>query len=197
MTYENFKKQYQDKKCIILLEGKRNVLPEDTDKLKAIARQLALDLPLATFRSGNAGGSDELFAEGVATVDVQRLQLIKPYSTHRKNKLYEEITTSLDEITLHENDEVIYHTKKATKNATNLVDNYVKGVKNKLSIKASYLIRDTVKVLGSGDIEPADVALFYDDLKDPVSGGTGHTIRVCIENNVPQFNQEIWMGWIR
>jgi hypothetical protein len=194
MTYSQFIEKYQDQKCVILLEGKRNVLPEDENKLIALAKKLAMDLPIATFRSGNAGGADEFFSQGVASVDINRLQLIKPYSTHRKNKLYEEITTSLDNITLHEN--VIYETKKASKNAGNLIDSYAKGVKNKLSIKGSYLLRDTVKVLGTDDIPPTDVALFYDDLKNPVSGGTGHTIRVCIENNIPHFNQEVWMGWV-
>lgn len=196
MSYETFIQKYKDKKCIILLEGKRNVLPEDEEKLRAIARQLALDLPLATFRSGNAGGSDELFAQGVASVDIHRLQLIKPYNSHRKNILYENITTSLDDLTIVGEDEVIYQTKKASKSAANLIDNYVKGAKNKLSIKGSYLIRDTVKVLGTEEIPPTDVALFYDDLKNPISGGTGHTIRVCMENNIPYYNQEIWMEWI-
>lgn len=196
MTYSQFIEKYQNKKCVILLEGKRNVLPEDEGKLVLLAQKLSKDLPLATFRSGNAGGSDEFFAQGVASVDIHRLQLIKPYNSHRKNKLYENITTSLDDLTIVGEDEVIYQTKKASKSATNLIDSYVKGTRNKLSIKGSYLIRDTVKVLGTEEIPPTDVALFYDDLKNPISGGTGHTIRVCMENNIPYYNQEIWMEWI-
>ena len=46
---------------IILLEGKRNVREEDKIKLIEIGKLLAEKMPNATFRSGNADGSDYFF----------------------------------------------------------------------------------------------------------------------------------------
>ena len=31
---------------------------------------------------------------------------------------------------------------------------------------------------------------------DPLGGGTGHTIRVCLQHAVPVITQEHWRGWL-
>ena len=46
-------------------------------------------------------------------------------------------------------------------------------------MKAAYIIRNTIKVTGTSAIPPASFALFYDDLENPGTGGTGHTIDIC------------------
>ena len=64
--------------------------------------------------------------------------------------------------------------------------------------KAKYLIRDTMKVIGVSEEIPKPIfALFYVDLDDPISGGTGHTIRVCQMENVPFAFQDSWGSWGR
>jgi hypothetical protein len=78
-----------------------------------------------------------------------------------------------------------------------LVDQYVAGKKDRFSIKAAYIIRDTVKVIGTKDIPPATFGIFYDDLSDPVKGGTGHTMNVCRMNEVPLIDQKTWLDWLK
>jgi hypothetical protein len=54
-----------------------------------------------------------------------------------------------------------------------------------------------MKVLGNQEIPKATAALFYDDLTQPMTGGTGHTMLVCKEEGVPMFDQREWMEWIK
>jgi len=63
-------------------------------------------------------------------------------------------------------------------------------------MKAAYIIRDTIKVIGAGNIKPATFGIFYDDLKNPLSGGTGHTMSVCKVNNIPLVDQKDWFEWL-
>lgn len=70
------------------------------------------------------------------------------------------------------------------------------GEKNRFTIKAAYIIRDTIKALGTEEIKPATFGLFYDDLDDPLSGGTGHTIKVCENNGIPVLDQRLWFAWL-
>ena len=53
------------------------------------------------------------------------------------------------------------------------------------------------RTLGSDalDLAPADLALFYVDLANPNEGGTGHTIRVCPQRDIPVFYQDVFMAW--
>ena len=83
MTLENFCKLYAS--GIILLEGKRTVKPQDQVKLIAIGKLLATHLPNATFRSGNADGSDYFFSQGVALINPNQLEVITPYTNHSNN----------------------------------------------------------------------------------------------------------------
>jgi hypothetical protein len=182
---------------IILLEGKRKVASADKPKLIALGRTLAERYPHARFRSGNAPGSDALFSEGVAAVDPDRLEVITPYEGHRQKHSFTTHQRPLDELNLTEDHPVIYTTKANNKN-TSLIDAYVRDGAKGYRVKAAYLIRDTVKVLGvpEANLPPVTAALFYDDLDNPKSGGTGHTIRVCKDADIPWSNQTEWMGWL-
>lgn len=63
---------------IILLEGTRKLAESDAPKLIALAQQLATKYPRCIFRTGNATGSDEAFAKGIALVDPTRLEYVLP-----------------------------------------------------------------------------------------------------------------------
>lgn len=196
MDFSDFIATYNHPGIIILLEGKRNVKEEDKLKLTSLGKMLAERLPLVSFRSGNADGADLFFSQGVASVNPERLQVIVPYEKHREKKNYAGDTIALDTIDLLEEPEVVYESK-SHKNTRKLIDKYVAGQKNRFVIKAAYIIRDTIKVLGTdAGIPPVNFALFYDDYKNPCSGGTGHTMNICERKNVPMLTQKDWMRWL-
>lgn len=195
MEFTAFIEKYNCKKNIILLEGKRNVIESDIEKLIQLGNLLATFLPLVTFRSGNANGADFYFSKGVLQVAHERLQVITPYENHRQktNIAYE--TISLDNIDLLNEPEVIYQSKN-NKKTKSLIDKYVAGAKDRFSIKAAYIIRDTVKVIGTkSSINPINFAFFYDDEQKPKTGGTGHTMEICDINKVSYFTQKDWGKW--
>jgi hypothetical protein len=196
MTSTEFFAKYNLENTIILLEGKRNVIEPDKDKLTYFGKFLATNLPKAKFRSGNADGADFYFSQGVLQVAPERLQVITPYENHRQkaNNAYE--TISLDQIDLTNEPEVVYQSK-SNKKTKSLIDKYVGGAKDRFAIKAAYIIRDTVKVTGTNSgIPPINFAFFYDDLDNPKIGGTGHTMEVCEINKVPYLTQSAWGQWI-
>ena len=195
MTLPDFLTRYDTANAIVLLEGKRRVREEDKPKLTALGQLLASATTRMTFRSGNADGADQLFCDGVALVGHKRLQVITPYTGHRQktNTAYD--TISLDQINLVSEPEVVYQSK-SNKKTENLVDQFVAGTKNRYTIKAAYILRDTIKAIGTDDIAPASFGIFYDDLSDPKSGGTGHTMYVCEQNGIPIIDQSIWFGWL-
>lgn len=196
MTLAEFCAQYDQVNTIILLEGKRNVLESDKEKLVLFGKLLALNLSNAKFRSGNADGADFYFSQGVLQVAPVRLQVITPYDNHRQkaNNAYE--TISLDQIDLMNEPEVVYQSKN-NKKTKSLIDKYVAGAKDRFSIKAAYIIRDTVKVKGTNSgIPPVNFAFFYDDEENPKAGGTGHTMEICDINKVQYLTQTDWGKWI-
>lgn len=195
MTLQEFINQYDTPNSIVLLEGKRNILEADKEKLTTLGRLLATKTKNMIFRSGNAEGADQLFSDGVTEVDTKRLQVITPYTGHRvkTNKAYE--TISLDEINIAAEPDVVYQSK-SNKKTEKLIDQFVSGDKNRNTIKAAYIIRDTIKAIGTEDIKPATFGIFYDDLENPKSGGTGHTMMVCEQNNIPIIDQSIWFKWL-
>jgi hypothetical protein len=107
MLLAEFTTQFNSKNTIILLEGKRDVLEQDKEKLIQFGNFLATHLPLVTFRSGNADGADYYFSKGVLQVAPERLQVITPYENHRQklNDAYE--TISLDQIDLVNEEKII------------------------------------------------------------------------------------------
>jgi hypothetical protein len=200
MTLEKFIKLFDKEGCIVLLEGKRKVLKSDEKRLVEIGRLLTASTKHIIFRSGNAGGADAFFKEGVMSVDPKRFQAIVPFDDHMKSVkeelgLYERI--SLDDINLAREPQILYESKR-NKQQKGLVESYEKGVDPKNSLKGAYIVRDTVKVTGapSQGISPAHFGIFYDDLRNPKSGGTGHTMVVCDNQMVPYVNQKVWGEWI-
>lgn len=195
MTLQTFLTNFDHDQSFVLLEGKRTVLPEDQEKLIALGRLLASKTSKIIFRSGNAEGSDQFFSMGVASVDPKRLQVITPYSGHRQKTNLAYQTISLDDINLSEEPELVYLSRQ-NKKTEKLVDQYVAGDKNRYSVKAAYILRDTVKVIGAGSVSPASFGIFYDDLAEPMSGGTGHTMKVCVQHGIPMVNQTMWFKWL-
>ncbi|MBK9331995.1 MAG: hypothetical protein IPM96_06225 [Ignavibacteria bacterium] len=202
MTLKEFVKKFDVPDSIVLLEGKRKVLKEDELKLTALGKLLSERTKHILFRSGNADGSDYLFSKGVALVDDKRLQVITPYTGHKQktNLAYE--TISLDEIVTSLDPEVVYESKK-NKKTENMIEPYIdkkinNGGKKDFTVSAAYIIRDTVKVIGNknNEVKPSAFGIFYDDLKSPMTGGTGHTMKVCDNYNVPKINQTVWFKWL-
>ena len=195
MTLKQFIAVYDFPSSVVLLEGKRDVPTSEKNNLIALGRLLADNTANILFRSGNASGTDEYFSQGVSEIDPKRLQVITPYSGHRKkqNKAYSSI--SLDEVNLMNEPEVIYQSKK-NKKTEKLIDRYVDGNKDRYSIKAAYIIRDTIKVIGAEQIKPANFAIFYDDLEKPMTGGTGHKMNICKQNGINFIDQRFWTNWI-
>jgi len=196
ITFSDFLLSNDQPGSIILLEGKRKVLPEDERFLVALGEKLCREMKHARFRSGNAPGSDELFAQGVSKIDASRMEVILPFSGHRSRSNQGYAVYALDEINLAAEPEVTYQTKINKRNSK-FIDDFVGGENNRITIKAAYLLRDTVKVTGTkSGIPKATFAIFYDDLQNPLQGGTGHTIKVCMNNGVPFINQSVWKLWI-
>lgn len=157
--------------------------------------------PHLRFRFGNATGSDQAFSEGVAAIDTGRLQIIAPYAAHRQNERYPTAHyDSPESLSVAEESEIAYKTIAATPQNKRLIDS--RDGSGRLAAKAPYLIRDTMKVTGfstgfSTDFPKPLCALFYADPADPMRGGTGHTIRVCQQENVPVVLQGSWQQWLQ
>jgi hypothetical protein len=195
VNLSEFISKFDQEDSIVLLEGKRNVLEEDQEKLIALGKLLALRTSKIIFRSGNASGADHYFCKGVTMVDPKRLQVVVPYSDHRKKSNIAYDTISLDDIDLISEPEVIYQSK-GNKKTKKLVDEFVAGNKNRFSIKAAYIIRDTIKAIGAEGVRPASFGIFYDDLDNPREGGTGHTMNICELNRIPIIDQKVWKNWL-
>ncbi len=195
MKLSEFIEIYDREESIVLLEGKRLVPPADREKLRALGKLLTEKTSKMKFRSGNAGGTDQLFSEGVASVDPARLQVITPYAGHRSKTNKAAETIPLNEVNIAAEPEVVYQSK-GNKKTEQLIDRYVTGEINHYTIKAAYILRDTIKVIGTRSIKPATFGIFYDDPENPKSGGTGHTMQVCAQNNIPAIDQSIWFSWL-
>ena len=195
MTLNEFIEQFDKEGSIILLEGKRKVLAEDAEKLTALGKILATSTTKMIFRSGNAEGADDYFSHGVSEINYLRLQVITPYNGHREryNKAYK--TISMEDIDLAAEPEVVSQSKN-NKKTKKLIDHYASGNIDRFTIKAAYIIRDTVKAIGTQRIQPATFGIFYDDLENEETGGTGHTMNVCKQNNIPFINQKTWFTWL-
>ncbi|MCU0404824.1 MAG: hypothetical protein MUE99_09795 [Chitinophagaceae bacterium] len=128
-------------------------------------------------------------------MDISRLQIIKPYRTHRSAAEQTSDVVSLDDVNLAGEEDLI-KASAVNERTERLVSSYVKGTRSFISMKAAYLIRDTMKVVGAEGLPPANFAIFYDSLTKPMCGGTGHTMQVCIQNRVPWIDQKTWMLWL-
>ena len=180
---------------VILLEGRRKVKPGDKTKLTKFAHNLAVTFPNVIFRTGNADGSDTLFAKGVAEVDPSRIQYVVPYpGMKKKNRIEGAEVLSLDQIAKVEEERVEYLTSRQSKKTASMIDYAKKNPDGMMAAKTKYLLRDTLKVTGSasGNYHPPVAAFFYIDPVDKYAGGTGHTIKVCEKLDVPVFTQLDW-----
>jgi hypothetical protein len=181
---------------VILLEGTRDVPPDREPVLIRLGAMLAKEFSHALFRSGNAPGSDTLFARGVESVDPERMQIVTPTAGHRKKNIHpSSYVVPLSKISAVNEESIAYHTTAASPVNHRLIEK--RNEVSQLKAKANYLLRDTLKVLGDpeNELAPANAAIFYTK-PDPMSGGTGHTIRVCRQHNVPVFLQADWLTWI-
>jgi len=154
MTLSAFIDTYDHPGKVVLLMGKRDVLPADKPLVIALGRLLAQ------------------YNKGIQT-------------------------TSLDDLNLLEEERVVYQSALNAK-TKHLIKPFVNGAGGKINLKAGYIIRDTVSVIGAGNgqIPPADFGIFYTDLKNPDEGGTGFTMKLCRINNVPLITQRIWFEWL-
>nr|MBF0223774.1 hypothetical protein [Desulfobulbaceae bacterium] len=180
---------------IILLEGTRNISEETTPSLAAFAAKLALAIPNALFRSGNAAGADDAFASGIISVDPKRLQYILPTKGSRKKfRSLSATALSLEELPAARIDQIADETVAASPEYTSMMKN--RHSSRRLANLAAYLLRDTLKIVGYGDkFSPATFGIFYVNPDKPTGGGTGHTIRVCKRHNIPIATQDDWMTW--
>jgi hypothetical protein len=196
MNFSDFIKTFDKENNICLLIGKREVSESDKDKLRRVAKLLANTTNYLKFRTGNASGSDEIFAEGVVEINKNKLELVKPYATHRKNFSEGLYSISLDNIDIMNEPEIIYETKQGK--STSIVERYINGIKDRNSVKAAYLLRDALMVMGSKKmhIKPASVVIYYDDMSKPKEGGTGFTVKLSEKQNICCFNQQIWTTWV-
>jgi len=181
---------------VVLLEGKRNIPQSDAVAATALAIALASKYPMLRFRSGNAPGADQAFSEGVAQVDPLRLEIVAPHEGHRRKHRIKGASYSATSIVVAAEEAVLADkTIKATPRNRSMIEN--RDSNRRLGAKAAYLIRDTLKVAGSNSgLEKPICGIFYVDSGDPLSGGTGHTIRVCRNEGVPVVFQKDWMDWI-
>lgn len=185
---------------VVLLEGRRKVADGDRKMLGDIARLLVRALPHATFRSGNADGSDTLFGDAVTDLCPERFEYVVPKESmgrKRRNEAAYCIATS--QLKAAAEERLVLCTNEASPDTERLVRAYTGELANsRLAAMGAYLIRDTLKVTGEAELglRPASAAIFYGDLNDPLSGGTGHTIRVCMRRGVPFVLQDVWMQWV-
>ncbi len=186
---------------IVLLEGRRQVAVADRPLLGDLARLLVEALPNATFRSGNAEGSDTLFAEAVTAICPERFEYVVPKISMGRTRRHEAAyCIPADKLEAAAEKRLVLYTNQASPGTERLMKAYTGEIANsRLAAMGAYLIRDTLKVVGDPElgIRPASGAIFYADNEDPFAGGTGHTIRVCLEQDVPFVLQNVWKQWFK
>jgi len=195
--YENLKSAVAGvAQPVILLAGRRTVPATLQEKLVMLAAFLANEFPQAVFRSGNADGSDALFARGVNAVAPSRLQLVTPTAGHRKARRHAlNYATAVASVSAVCEENLAYHTNAATPDNARIIDK--RNEIPQLQSKARYLLRDTLMVMGdpAQNLAPAIAGIFFAG-SDFMVGGTGHTIRVCKQHHVPVFLSPDWWRWL-
>jgi len=164
---------------------------EDSFKLEEAGKDLAVYFPLIYFRSGNAPVSDTAFINGVLRVS-SNIQLVLPYKKHRLTKVPERRKLlSLDELSENEIEELKKVSIACNPNKKFLFDSYQINGKTSLGMKCAYLLRDTLKVVGLHRVafHPPTCAFFYANKQKLLSGGTGHTMKVCQYFNIPYYSR--------
>ena len=179
------------KNPVILLEGTRKINDDQFFLLSKFGEFIAGKFPNCHFRSGNASGSDDAFAQGVRKVAPDRMQIVLPKMDSGKSRLRNrDYVLALEDVSQAEEKQIIYESKRATPKNKRLFEAYELQQEGMMKQKSLYLLRDTLKVLGS----PAGIFFVNED--DPEAGGTGHTMRVCRQNSIPVFTQDVWLSWM-
>lgn len=195
MKLHEFADKYDYPGSVILLEGKRDVPEADQPALIELGTMLAKAMKQATFRSGNANGADLFLSRGVASIDPKRLEVVIPFDGHRSKSNMASRILSLDDVNLSDNTEIIT-LSALNKKTADLLKRYVAGERSRFTTKVAFIIRDSLKVVGTSDWPPVSFGIFYDNLQEPATGGTGHTMSVCKQKNVPYIDQTTWMKWL-
>ena len=186
---------------VILLEGTRKLPVQAHGQLQALTAWLCAEFSRAVFRSGNAEGTDAVFADAVAACDPARLELVLPHEgMGRKRRPPGARCVALKAMSDPDLTRVVAVTRQAGRDAGRLGDYYLahrNGPSSAATSKATYLLRDTLKVTGSEalGLAPAALGIFFVNDADPTGGGTGHTIRVCEVLGVPLATQAEWGSW--
>ena len=108
---------------VVLLEGTRSVPEKDQALLTELGSFLAREFPNAVFRSGNADGSDTLFARGVESVDPARMQVVTPMAGHRRQNIHPlSYTVPLAKVSAVHEETLAYHTNEATPANRRIID---------------------------------------------------------------------------
>ena len=174
MAFLELSKNDTTSNCIFQAIEEADLIPRDSVKSEAF-----MEIALHFFRTDN-------IQSGLDLIEKTPSFYWKSYVLCELIRLEKEI-----------NQEEIIYQSKSNKKTKSLIDKYVDGSKDRFAIKAAYIIRDTVKVIGTNSgIPPINFAFFYDDFDNPKTGGTGHTMTVCEMNNIPYLTQEIWSKWI-
>ncbi len=185
---------------VLLLEGRRKVAAGDDLAMTKLARLLVEALPNVTFRSGNAEGSDTIFAKAVTTICPGRFEYVVPKASMGRKRRHEEAyCVAASQLDPSAEDRLVLYTNEASPASERVIKAYTGEITNaRLAAMGGYLIRDTLKVTGDPEtnLHPATAAIFYADPDDPLAGGTGHTIRVCLKQNVPFVLQDVWRHWV-
>ncbi len=187
------------KNPVILLEGTRKINDDQFLLLSKFGEFIARKFPNCHFRSGNASGSDDAFAQGVRKVAPDRMQIVLPKMDSGKSRLRNrDYVLALEDVSQAEEKQIIYESKRATPKNKRLFEAYELQQEGMMKQKSLYLLRDTLKVLGSpeNNLSPITAGIFFVNEDDPEAGGTGHTMRVCRQNNVPVFTQDVWLSWM-
>ena len=186
---------------VILLEGTRKLPAQAHGQLRALTAWLCAEFPRAVFRSGNAEGTDTVFADAVAECEPARPELVLPDvgmgQKPRPPGARAAARQALSDAGLAS---IVAVTREAGRDAGRLGDYYLThrhGPSSAATSKATYLLRDTLKVTGSEalGLDPAALGIFFVNEADPTGGGTGHTIRVCDGQGVPAITQAEWGKW--
>jgi len=127
------------------------------------------------------------------------MQYVVPYLSHRmKARDKAAQVVSLDQVPDCEIRSIMEKTVQASPDYAGLVKLYLRhGRWDRHTIKLRYLFRDTLKVVGSPALgmPRATCGIFYVNESRPLSGGTGHTIRVSRLCGVPVLDQHTWLEW--
>ena len=151
----------------------------------------------------------QIVISGPATLPVPMMPLHKEFEKWRrivvpkmdsgKSRLHNrDYVLALEDVSQAEEKQIIYESKRATPKNKRLFEAYELQQEGMMKQKSLYLLRDTLKVLGSpeNNLSPITAGIFFVNEDDPEAGGTGHTMRVCRQNSIHVFTQDVWLSWM-